>query len=132
MEPTELPILARRRAWVRHFRGTPDVVQLLRNHLLLSGAAALHDDDIAKRFGLSGGSGTADGYARSGDAEALQDAYGLIEDREGNVTIREVTVTGAFADGKVPVAAIALDLLESPATRERSAGRRVIKELLDA
>ncbi|HAG59084.1 MAG TPA: hypothetical protein DIT15_07830 [Arthrobacter bacterium] len=26
----------------------------------------------------------------------------------------------------------ALDLLESPATRERSAGRRVIKELMDA
>jgi excisionase family DNA binding protein len=132
MESAELPILARRRASVRHFRGTPDVVQLLRTHLLLSGAAAMGEDGIGERFGLTGGAGTAEGYAGAGDADALQDAYGLIEDREGNVVIREVTVTGAFADGKVPVAAIALDLLESPATRERSAGRRVIKELLDA
>jgi hypothetical protein len=132
MKSTELPILARRRASVRHFRATNDVVQLLRNHLLLSGAAAMGDDDIATRFGLTGGTGTAEGYARTGDADALQGAYGLIDDREGNVVIREVTVTGAFADGKVPIAAIALDLLESPATRERSAGQRVIKELMDA
>lgn len=132
MESTELPILARRRASVRHFRATSDVVQRLRSHLLLSGAAAMGDDDIAKRFGLTGGAGTAEGYARTGDADALQRAYGLIDDREGNVVIREVTVTGPFGDGKVPYAAIALDLLESPATRERSAGLRVIKELMDA
>lgn len=132
MESTELPILARRRASVRHFRATSDVVQLLRSHLLLSGAAAMGDDRIAQRFGLTGGAGTAEGYARTGDADALQRAYGLIDDREGNVVIREVTVTGPFGDGKVPVAAIALDLLESPATRERSAGLRVIKELVDA
>jgi excisionase family DNA binding protein len=132
MGSAELPILARRRASVRHFRGTPDVVQLLRADLLLSGAAAMADHGIAERFGLTGGAGTAEGYARTGDAEAFRDAYGLIEDREGNVVIREVTVTEAFAAGKVPIAAIALDLLESPATRERSAGRRVIKELLDA
>lgn len=132
MESTELPILARRRASVRYFRATSDVVQLLRSHLLLSGAAAMGDDDIAKRFGLTGGTGTAEGYARTGDADVLQRAYGLIDDREGNVVIREVTVTGPFGDGKVPIAAIALDLLESPATRERSAGLRVIKELMDA
>lgn len=132
MAAAELPILARRRASVHRFRGTSDVVQILRSHLLLSGAAAMGDDDIAARFGLTGGSGTADGYAQIGHAAALRESYGLIEDREGNVVIREVTVSRAFGEGKVLVAAIALDLLESPATRERSAGRRVIKELLDA
>ncbi|MBO1269904.1 hypothetical protein [Arthrobacter cavernae] len=132
MEASELPILARRRAAVRHFRGTADVVQLLRDHLLLSGAAAMGEEDISDRFGLTVGVGSAEGYAMAGTAETLQAAYGLIEDRDGNVVIREVTVAGAFTGGKVPVAAIALDLLESPATRERSAGRRVIRELLDA
>jgi hypothetical protein len=44
------------------------------------------------------------------------------------VVIRETTVTSAFGEGKVPIAAVALDLLEPPATRERSAGRMLIED----
>lgn len=131
MTPDDLPVLARRRASVRRFRATPDVVPVLRNHLLLSGAAAMGNDDIAERFGLTGGTGVAEGYALSGDANALRDGYGLIEDQHGNVVIREVASAAPFVGGKVPVAAVALDLLESAGTRERSAGRRVIRELLN-
>ncbi|MGO4143942.1 hypothetical protein AB4Y77_02555 [Paenarthrobacter sp. YAF11_1] len=37
-----------------------------------------------------------------------------------------------FVDGRAPLAAIAVDLMDSLATRERSAGKRVINELLHA
>ncbi|WAP51426.1 helix-turn-helix domain-containing protein [Arthrobacter sp. ATA002] len=131
MSADELPVLARRRASVRRFRATPDVVHLLRNHLLLSGAAAMGNDDLAERFGLTGGAAVAEGYALVGDANALRDAYGLIENQQGNVVIREVASSAPFAGGKVPLAAVALDLLESAGTRERSAGRRVIQEMLN-
>jgi hypothetical protein len=129
MEPAELPILARGRAAVHRYRGTADVVQRLRDHVLATGASAIADHKIAERFGLTGGAGIVDGYVISGDAGALKAAYGLIDDREGNVVLREVATSQAFTDG-VPLAAIALDLMESPATRERSAGLRVLEELL--
>ena len=129
MEPAELPILARGRAAVHRYRGTADVVQRLRDHVLATGASAMADHNIAERFGLTGGAGIVDGYVISGDAGALKAAYGLIDDREGNVALREVATSQAFTDG-VPLAAIALDLMESPATRERSAGIRVLEELL--
>ena len=124
--------LARGRAAVRRFRTTPDVVDELRGHLLPTGAAALADAETARLFGLTEGAGTADGYVMAGDAVRLQEGLGLIDDREGNVTIREVTLNAPFAAGSVPIAAVALDLLESPGTREQSAGRRVLEELLRA
>ncbi|MGO4250512.1 DNA-binding protein [Paenarthrobacter sp. RAF54_2] len=129
MEPAELPILARRRALVHRYRGTTDVVQRLRGHVLATSAAAMADDSTGQRFGLTGGAGIVDGYVMSGDAGALKEAYGLIDDREGNVVLREVVTIQAFTDG-VPLAAIALDLMESPATRERNAGLRILEELL--
>ncbi|MFJ6453740.1 hypothetical protein [Paenarthrobacter sp. NPDC091669] len=44
----------------------------------------------------------------------------------------EVDLDEPSADGRAPVAAIAVDLMGSLATRERSAGKRVINELLYA
>ncbi|MEV7607781.1 DNA-binding protein [Paenarthrobacter sp. NPDC089322] len=126
---SELAILARKRARTHRFRGTADVIERLREHVLATGVSAMADDAIAHRFELAGSRGTADGYVMFDDADALKEAYGLIDDPEGNVILREVTTSSAFADG-VPLAAVALDLLESPATRERAAGRRVLEELL--
>ena len=65
-----------------------------------------------------------------GDVSALADAFGLVEDPDGNAIIHEVDLDEPFADGRAPVAAIAVDLMDSLATRERSAGQRVINELL--
>jgi len=129
LESAELQILARRRAIVHRYRGTADVVQRLRDHVLATGASAMAEDNIAERFGLTGGAGIVNGYVISGDAGALKEAYGLIDDQEGTVVLREITTSQAFTDG-VPLAAIALDLMESPRTRERSAGLRVLEELL--
>ena len=61
---------------------------------------------------------------------ALADAFGMVEDPDGNAIIHEVDFAEPFADGRAPVAAIAVDLMDSLATRERSAGQRVINELL--
>lgn len=122
--------LARRRAAVHRFRTTPDVVEVLRAHLLPTGAAALADEETARRFGLTQGGSTADGYVMSGDAQRLRDGFGLTEDLGGNVAIREVSFADPFAGGRVPIAAVAVDLTESPGTREQNAGRRVLEELL--
>lgn len=122
--------LARNRAVVRRFRTTPDVVAALRAHLLPTGTTALADEETATRFGLTEGAGTADGYVMRGDADRLRDGFGLIEGSEGNVTIREVSFAEPFAGGRVPLAAVAADLTESPGTREQSAGRRVLEKLL--
>ncbi|WP_240630135.1 helix-turn-helix domain-containing protein [Specibacter cremeus] len=126
----DVAILSRNRSTCRRYQGTPDAVDVLRSHLLPSGAAAMGVDEIAERFGLAVGDAAVEGYVAEGDATELEAALGLRADTEGNVVIREVTATAAFRGGQVPVAAIALDLMESPATRERSAGRRVLEELL--
>jgi hypothetical protein len=57
-------------------------------------------------------------------------AFHLEESEDGNVTLREVDFEEGLRNG-VPVAAIALDLTESLATREQSAGRRVLRKLLE-
>lgn len=83
----EIPLLASNRSTIRRFHATADVVQALRSHLVLSGAAAMGEDGIADRFGLTGGAGSAEEYVAAGGADALRAAFGMIEARKGNVLI---------------------------------------------
>jgi hypothetical protein len=57
---------------------------------------------------------------------------GLIEDRDGDVTVRVVTDNSGYAVDHVLTAAVAVDLAESWDTRESAAGLRVLDDLLDA
>ena len=57
---------------------------------------------------------------------------GLVEDRDGDVTVRVVTDDSGYAVDHVPTAAVAVYLAESLDTRESAAGLRVLKDLLDA
>lgn len=123
-------ILARNKDKTIRFRATQDGLAALSGHLIASGASAMSETPTAETFGMSGGSGTVEGYAMAGDARALADAFGLVEDPDGNAVIHEVDFPEPFAGGRAPVAAIAVDLMGSLATRERSAGQRVINELL--
>ncbi|WP_427019370.1 helix-turn-helix domain-containing protein (plasmid) [Pseudarthrobacter sp. P1] len=123
-------ILARNKDKTTRFRATQDGLTALTDHLIASGASAMRDQATAETFGMSGGSGIAEGYVMAGDARALADAFGMVEDADGNAIIHEVDLTDPFAEGRAPIAAIAVDLMASLATRERSAGRRVINELL--
>ncbi|WP_105031271.1 helix-turn-helix domain-containing protein [Arthrobacter ruber] len=126
----DVHFLARDRAVTRRFRASSDAIPILEANLLATGGAAMRDAETAEVFGLSGGGGTYEGYAMSGDADQLAAGLGMREDPRGNVTIREVASNRAFDDDRVPVAAIALDLMDSLATRERSAGMRVLGDLL--
>ncbi|WP_427018757.1 helix-turn-helix domain-containing protein [Pseudarthrobacter sp. P1] len=125
-------ILARNKDTTIRFRVSPDGLAALNDHLIASGAAAMRDQSTAATFGMSGGSGIAEGYVMAGDAQALADAFGMVQDPEGNAIIREVDLAEPFAEGRAPVAAIAVDLMGSLATRERRAGQRIITGLLHA
>lgn len=125
----ELMAAARNRATTRRFRATPETVLRLREHVAATGGTAMLNPDIASRFGLAGGGGFIDGYVPAGVADEMADAYYMEEYPNGNVTLREVEFEDALSL-EVPIAAIALDLAESLATREQSAGRSVLKELL--
>lgn len=114
------------------YRATPDALVALHDHLIASGASAMRDEDTAATFGMTGGTGLAEGYVMAGDAEALADAFGMVKDPAGNAIIHEVELAEPFSEGRAPVAAIAVDLMASLATREKSAGRRIIDELLHA
>ncbi|WP_181405799.1 hypothetical protein [Pseudarthrobacter phenanthrenivorans] len=81
---------------------------------------------------MTSGSGIAEGYVMAGDAKELADSFGLVEDPKGNAIIHEVELEEPFAGGRAPVAAVAVDLMGSLGTRERSAGQRVLVELLCA
>ncbi|GAA4376079.1 helix-turn-helix domain-containing protein [Paeniglutamicibacter cryotolerans] len=126
----DVHLLARNRAAVKRYRGTPAAVDRLRPRLMPTAGSAMHDEVTAARFSLSGGGGFAEGYATAGDGEKFANALGLVEDPNGNVVIRETTRTEPFTSSHTPWAAVAVDLMDSLSTRERSAGIRVLEELL--
>ncbi len=114
-------VLARNKDKTHRYRATSDGLAALNDHLIPSGASAMREESIAGTFGMAGGSGTAEGYVMIGDVSALADAFGLVGDPDGNAIIHEVDLHEPFAYGRAPVAAIAVDLMDSLATRERSA-----------
>ena len=124
--------LARHKDRTFRYRATQEALDRLGHYLIASGAAAMRDESTAETFGMAGGGGIAEGYVMAGDAKALADSLGLVEDQSVNAIIREVELVEPFAEGRAPVAAVAVDLMGSLATRERSAGKRVIEEMLQA
>ena len=127
----EVQQLARNRAEVKRYRATPTALDALQEALIPTAGSALRNNEIAHRFGLAGGGGFFDGYAASGDGSKLAAALGMVDDPSGNVTIREASLSEPFAEQITPLAAIAVDLMDSLATRERSAVMRVLEELLN-
>ena len=126
----DVAVLARNKDRVYRYRASADGLSLLDDQLIPGGVSALRNDDTAARFGLTGGSGLVEGYVMEGDAQQLASAFGMVEDPDGNAIIREVELADPFAEDHVPLAAVAVDLMGSLSTRERSAGRRVLTELL--
>lgn len=132
MTANDIYILARDKAVTTRYRAVPDAVTMVDEYLIPSGGAAMRDEDTAARFGLTGNGGYAEGYVLKGDASPLMTSFGLVEDPQGNVTIHEVESEEVFTDNRAPIAVIAVDLMNSLTTRERSSGTRVLEELLDA
>ena len=123
----ELCWMTRRRAAVHRMRGWGKDEGLLH-----SGVSALRDPAMSELFDLTAVERGADGYVQARDFADLVTTLGLVEDRDGDVTVRVVADDSGYAVDHVPTAAVAVDLAESLDTRESAAGLRVLKDLLDA
>ncbi len=123
----EVAWLARGRARVHQMRGWGRD-----DGLVLTGVSALRDPEVAARFGLSPVERGIDGYVPARDFPATVAKLGLIDDLEGDITVRVIPDDAGYTVDRPLIAAIAVDLSESLDTREASAGERVLDELLDA
>ncbi len=132
LSAAEVHQLARNRAVVHRYRGGESVKQKLSQALAVTGAGALEDPVLANAFGLAAGAGMLEGYAKAGFAGMHARKLGLREDPVGDILIRELGFVQPLEGGKVPVAAIAVDLMDSIYIRERSAGRSKLEALLNA
>ena len=92
----------------------------------------MRDPAMSELFDLTAVERGADGYVCARDFADLVITLGLVEDRDGDVTVRVVTDDSGYAVDHVLTAAVAVDLAESLDTRESAAGLRVLEDLLDA
>lgn len=123
----ELIWATRRRATTRRMRGWGHDVGLLP-----TGVSALRDPAMSALFGLSPVEWGADGYVQARDAVHVIAALGLVDDAEGEVTVRVVPDDAGYRVDHPLTAATAADLAESLDTRESAAGHRVLTQMLDA
>lgn len=124
---SELCWMTRRRATVHRMRGWGKDEGLLH-----SGVSALRDPAMSQLFDLTAVERGADGYVHARDFADLVTTLGLVEDRDGNVTVRAVADDSGYAVDHMLTAAVAVDLAESLDTRESAAGLRVLEDMLDA
>ncbi|WP_109528954.1 MULTISPECIES: helix-turn-helix domain-containing protein [Nocardia] len=148
----DVAFFARRRAVtlrMRSWGGTDEYA--IGQYFTYTGVSALDKESgMASRFGLATiRSGRTDGYVNADELDAAVENLGLTDDLDGDMTVRVVTGKNPYfasiakhettavaattnAAEAVSIAAVALDLMESLDTRERSAGARVLQELIDA
>jgi excisionase family DNA binding protein len=139
MRSEDLVRMSGRRATVTNWRVAASYAQDLRVALVLTGAGALgHSRETAARFGLAGGGGAGaiDGYTTSEQLALLQRTLFLAPAVDGNATLRvlpnDIGTTATRPSAWVAsTAVIALDLADSLDVRERTAGLRVLRELMD-
>ncbi|MGP7815468.1 MULTISPECIES: helix-turn-helix domain-containing protein [Glutamicibacter] len=128
----EFQQLVRNRSTPRRFRGSASSKAQLSRAIALTGSGILGDYRIASSFGLAAGTAALEGYAKTGFIDKNARKLGLREDASGDILIRELNFALPLEGGHVPTAAIAADLQDAHSTRERSAGRTKIEELLHA
>jgi hypothetical protein len=100
--------------------------------LLHSGVSALRDPAMSELFDLTAVERGADGYVCARIFSDVVRKLGLVDDVDGDVTVRVVPDDAGYAVDHVLTAAVAVDLAESLDTRESAAGLRVLEDLLDA
>ncbi len=118
--------MTRRRATVHRMRGWGKDAGLLH-----SGASALSDYAMSELFDLTAVEWGADGYVGASNFADVVKKLGLIDDVDGDVTVRVVPDDAGYAVDQVLAAAVAVDLAESLDTRESAAGMRVLEGMLD-
>lgn len=128
LDSSALVAACRRRATTHRYRASESFLIALRDAVALSGSGAA----TAADFGIAADETRVDGYV---DRETLGDLvtrFHLTPDARGNVTIRAVEAppAGLLDRRAMPTAVVALDLAESLEVRERSAGLRVLEDML--
>ncbi|MFD4431470.1 hypothetical protein [Nocardia sp. NPDC058497] len=127
----DLVRLAKNRAEVQHFRCHPSLLHELEPHVIPTGTSALSVRNAAT-FGLTISNDSVDGYVPVESVAEMVEVYALTPDPAGQVTLRTVSEERAFAGGRLPAPAVALDLAESLNSRERAAGIAQLAQLLDS
>jgi hypothetical protein len=117
------------RADVLRYRVSASFLDHVRKDLALTGAAAIDSDPaLAKEFGLARSAPiSVDGYVDKKTADRLIRTCHLIEDAQGNVTLRVTDIDSLMTTKAVTVA---LDLAESLDPRARSAGLTFLRQRL--
>ena len=118
--------MTRRRASVHRMRGWGKDIGLLH-----SGVSALSDPVVSERFNLTAVTNGSDGYVCARNFTAVTTALGLVDDVDGDMTVRVVPDDAGYAVDRVLTAAVAVDLAGSLDTRESAAGMRVLGYMLD-
>ena len=128
ISPEELLHATRRRAVIGRYRVSESFLAELRSAVVLSGAGAM----TAATFGMEAASTSLDGYCDSEASNRIVHDFHLIEDARGNATLRAAALRSLPIHGRktMPIAVVAADLAESLEARERSAGLRVLEDLL--
>lgn len=118
------------RAEVRRYRASASFIDRVRKDLALTGVAAIDSDPaLAKDFGLARSAQiSVDGYVDKKTADRLFRTCHLIEDAQGNVTLR---VTNIDSLTTINAVTVALDLAESLDPRARSAGLAFLRQRLE-
>jgi len=128
IDAQELVHATRRRAVIRRYRASESFLTALDALVIRTGVRAMEPS----RFGMDQDLGRVDGYCTSEEGDRLARDFHLAEDPRGNTTIRVADVPSAVLEDRdvMPVAVVAADLAESLEVRERSAGLRVLGDLL--
>jgi hypothetical protein len=123
----------RRRAVVRRYRASESFLDEVAQSVTLTGTSAIDaDSQLAHDFGLSGQVGrSVDGYLTGKAAKQLIRSAHLVEDSNGNVTLR-MTEMKALLKGRLESLVVAFDLAESLDVRQRAAGLNFIEGKLKA
>lgn len=131
MEAADLVRSMRQRASVTRFRASASFIDDITDAVHLTGEAALaHDSKLGPVFGLAAGaSDGVDGYVDAKGAAQIIRSCHLVEDVQGNVTLRITAIDALLGDDLSPVV-VAVDLAGSLATRQRSAGLAYLTERL--
>ncbi len=130
MDADDVQYFTRKRATTRRFRLTPGARDRFVAEVVATGTTALEHGNQLREFGLSLARRNVEGYVLEEDIESLVEEFSMMHDPEGNVILRGVTIGDAFIGDTAPVAAVAVDLMDSLDIRERAAGRRVLERLL--
>lgn len=117
------------RAVVRRYRASPSLLDRVRKEVAPTGVAAVDSDPaLVKAFGLArSAEPPVDGYVDEKSARALIRASHLVEDEQGDVTLRVTSIDSLLTTNAVVVA---LDLAESLDPRARSAGLAYLRKRL--